>query len=167
MKAKIEYNPDEPNGRLYYMEFDVMLIFPYEYYKSDAVTAINIPVDFDETFIKRRDEILNFIGREVAMRQSKPSYYKVTESSIEIRKITVSYRLKSLPIKILSGIALLILGSYMTSKGIILGVEPYGPIIYSRRGGPISGEMVIIFGALLLLNVYLTRKKASKRIPKY
>jgi hypothetical protein len=167
MKAKIEYNPDEPNGQLYYMEFDVMLIFPYEYYKGDAITAINIPLEFDENFLIRRNEILNFIGQEVAFRQKMPSYYKITNTSIEIRKITVSYRLKSLPIKTLSGIALLILGSYMTSKGIILGVEPHDPIIYSRRGGPIPGEIVIIFGALLLINVYLTRKKVNKRIPKY
>lgn len=162
MKAKIEYNPGEPNGQLYYMEFDVMLTFPYEYYKGDAVTAINIPVDFDENFIKRRDEILNFIGQEVVVRQKIPSYYKVTDTSIEIRKITAFYRLKSWRIQGLLGILLLILGIYMTSKGIVLGKELEYTHFHRRSLVPIPGPLVIITAIIWLINVYFKKKKHSK-----
>lgn len=161
MKAKIEYNPDEPNGQLYYMEFDVMLMFSYEYYKKD-ILMINIPIEFDERFKKRREEILNFIGNEIAMRQSKPSYYKIAETSIVILKITATDHFKSWPVQGLLAILLLVGGLYMTSKGIVLGRESEYTHFYRRSPVPIPGPLVIVTAVIWLINVYFKKKKHSK-----
>jgi hypothetical protein len=161
MKAKIEYNPEEPSGLLYYMESDTMLMFPYEYYKKD-VLMINIPVEFDESFRKRREEILNFIGNEVVMRQPKPSYYKITETSIIILKITTAYHLKLWPVQGLLAILLLTVGLYMTSKGIVLGKELGHTPFHRRSLVPISGPLVIITAIIWLISVYFKRKSTLK-----
>lgn len=163
MKAKVDYNPNNRTGVLYYTESDVMLVFPYEHYKTGDTLAINIPVDFDESFKRRRDEILNFIGAEVAARQPVPSFYKITATSVTIQKTASFYRLKSGPVQCVLAILLLILGGFMSGQGIVLGREIDYTHSFRRSIGPIDGTTVIIVAIIWLISLYYNRKKRRGR----
>jgi hypothetical protein len=159
MNPKVVYNPGESSGQLYYIDGDLMLAFEYERYKSEDIIAINISLGFDERFIKQRDKILHFIGGEVVARQPVNSYYKITNTSIIVRKITFSHRLKSTPAQCFMAILLLIIGYFMTNRDIVLGREMEYVATFRRSPVPINGTMVIIAAIAWLFTLYFNRKK--------